>query len=152
MPDPLSFPDATPRHGLPLLFAGQAQKEFFVNEALTRLDLLVHARIAGRASQPPAAPQAGESWLVDDGAVGAWAGQTDSLAGWTGSGWLFCAPSAGLRVWDISLNAFRIFTNGWNTTGAPTQPQGGTVVDAEARSALNDLVNALIEAGILLAP
>jgi len=112
MPDPLSFPDATPRHGLPLLFAGQAQKEFFVNEALTRLDLLVHARIAGRASQPPAAPQAGDCWIVGDDATGAWLGQSDSLAGWTGAGWIFCTPSAGLRVWDDSFNAFRTFASG----------------------------------------
>ena len=33
MTDPISFASVTPRFGLPLLFAGQSQKEFYVNEA-----------------------------------------------------------------------------------------------------------------------
>ena len=89
---------------------------------------------------------------MGDDATGAWLGQTDSLAGWTGAGWIFCTPSAGLRVWDDSLNAFRTFASGWRTISAPALPQGGTVVDAEARAALDQLVNALFEGGILIAP
>ena len=34
--------DATPRWALPQLFAGQAQKEVFHNEALARIDMLLH--------------------------------------------------------------------------------------------------------------
>ena len=34
--------DGTPRWALPFLFAGQAQKEMFHNEALVRIDALVH--------------------------------------------------------------------------------------------------------------
>ncbi len=42
MSDPVQFEGATPRFALPLLFAGQAQKEFFVNEALLRADMVLH--------------------------------------------------------------------------------------------------------------
>lgn len=60
MSEPIVFPSATPALGLPLLVAGQAQKEFFVNQALGLLDAL-HARavIASRPA-PPAAAAEGE--------------------------------------------------------------------------------------------
>ena len=54
MSDPIAFPSTTPSIGLPLLIPGQAQKEFFVNQALCLLDAL-HMR-AVTASQP-APPQ-----------------------------------------------------------------------------------------------
>ncbi len=62
MSDPIVFETATAKFELPLLFAGQAQKEFFVNEALSRADLLLHCAIEGETAAPPPAPQAGQVW------------------------------------------------------------------------------------------
>ena len=61
---PVDFDTATARHGFPMLVAGQAQKEFFVNEALARIDALLHPAFETVASTPPALPAAGECWLV----------------------------------------------------------------------------------------
>ena len=50
----------TPRLGLPLLAAGQAQKHVTHNDALMRLDALAHLAVASRAQTvPPGSP--GES-------------------------------------------------------------------------------------------
>jgi hypothetical protein len=45
MSDPLTFENSSPRFGLPFLYVGQAQKEFYVNEALARHSIaLCHRR------------------------------------------------------------------------------------------------------------
>lgn len=149
MTDPLSFPDATPRFHLPLLFVGQAQKEPFVNEALTRLDILLHGRVQGQASVPPASPAAGECWLVGTEPAGAWEGEAGSIAGWAGTHWMFAAPLPGMQVWDDSRQAFLTFSSSWTGAQAPSVPAGGTVIDSEARAAIASLVNQLRQAGFL---
>ena len=80
MTDPISFTPATPRFALPLLFAGQSQKEFYVNEAHALTDALLHAACEGETADPPPAPIEGEAWLVASGAAGEWAGQDGKLA------------------------------------------------------------------------
>jgi hypothetical protein len=53
---------ASPRWALPLLAAGQAEKELIHNEALVRLDLMVQPSvITVGISTPPEAPSDGEA-------------------------------------------------------------------------------------------
>lgn len=149
MPDLLSFPDATPRHGLPFLFAGQSQKEMFVNEALARIDLLVHACVVDEASQPPSSPEPGQCWLVGAGATGSWSGATGHVAGWSGDAWQFAAPRPGMAIWNSSARQ-RLFHDGsWRRPASPATPTGGTTVDSEARAAIAALIASLGQAGIL---
>ena len=53
MTDPVDFGSMTPRFELPLLFAAQAQKEFFVNEAHSLVDALLHPVVKGTTPTPP---------------------------------------------------------------------------------------------------
>ena len=151
MSDPIQFESATARFELPLLFAGQAQKEFFVNEALTRTDLLLHGAIEGEVAAPPSSPLAGQAWLVAVSPTGAFLGHSGSLAGWTGDGWRFVLPRDGLRVFDRSNAAFRLYRGGWRRQVTPAAPGGGATVDAEARATIAMLLERLVDAGVFAA-
>lgn len=148
MTDPLTMPSKTPRHALPLLFPGQAQKEFAVNTAHALADLLLHPAIEGVAAEPPVGAAEGASWLVASGATGAFAGRSGMLASLQAGTWIFAPPVDGLRVLDRSTGQQVLFAGGWRREAAPSAPQGGATVDSEARSAIAALVAALRATGI----
>ncbi len=150
MSDPVTFVSTSPRYELPLLFAGQTQKEFFVNEAHARLDALLHPAVEGQANDPPADPTEGECWLVASAPTGAWGGHAGALACWSANDWLFITPRSGMRLYDLSSGQMRLYRGGaWSFADAPTVPSGGTTVDAEARAAIAGLQAALAAVGIL---
>lgn len=151
MSDPIAFDSTTPRLALPLLFAGQAQKEFTVNEALIRADLALHLTIEGEVAAPPSAPLAGQAWLVAPNPTGAFTGHASAIAGYTAGGWRFIAARAGLRAYDRSSASFRHFTDSWQRCVAPATPNGGSTIDQEARAAIVSIVEKLMTAGILAA-
>lgn len=152
MPDPITFVSASPRHSLPLLFSGQAQKEFYVNEAHLRTDMLLHPAIEGETNDPPASPVNGECWLVGSSPTGTWTGHGGELACMAGGNWFFAVPSDGLGLLDRSTGQLRLFRSGWTAASAPTAPAGGATVDAEARAAIVELIDALVDSGILPTP
>ncbi|HZG08817.1 MAG TPA: DUF2793 domain-containing protein [Allosphingosinicella sp.] len=161
--------EATPRFDLPFILPGQAQKEMFHNEALTRIDALLHAAVEGSRPAPPEAPADGECWIVESPAAGAWADREQMLAMWTGSGWRFVAPSEAMSVWNKASNMpWRWTSGGWAAAevrasrlivdgsqvvakrqpGVPS-PSGGTTIDAEARAAVDLLIVALRTHGLI---
>ena len=148
MSDPIAFEDSTPRLAFPLLFAGQAQKEFTVNEALLLADLAVQCVIEDELQSPPSAPAPGEAWLVATAPTGAFAGHAAAIAGWTSAGWRFLEPNVGFRVFDKTANCFRHFDGTWRRPTAPGAPSGGATIDAEARTAPADILQRLVDAGI----
>ena len=148
MTDPISFPSATPRFALPLLFAGQSQKEFYVNEAHALTDALLHAACESEAADPPATPAEGEAWLVATGANCDWAGQDGKLAARQAGNWLFATPTEGMRLFDRSTGQMLLYRGGWQRPATPSAPSGGAVVDTEARAAIAELMTALSAAGL----
>lgn len=85
---------------LPLLEAAQAQKHVTHNEALMRLDWVIHLSVISRTlATPPLTPVEGDRYLVPALPAGPWTGQMGSLAILQGGGWVFEAPRAGWRMW-----------------------------------------------------
>jgi hypothetical protein len=149
MTDPILFPSATPRFGLPLLFSGQAQKEFFVNEAHALTDALLACVVEGEASARPPTAAEGSAWLVADGATGEWASHSGAIACRQGGNWIFVAPTDGLRILDRSTGQSRTFFGAWHIPVSPAEPIGGSVVDAEARAVIVEILTALRLATVL---
>ena len=149
MTQPFVFDSSTGRHALPLLVAGQAQKEFFVNEALARIDALLHPVVEGQAGTPPASPAIGECWIVAAAASGEWENRGDHLASWDGTQWSFCAPAEGMLVFDRSVGERLAFLDGWNRPVQPVPPVGGSVIDSEARTAIGAIVDLLATLAII---
>lgn len=90
----------TPRLLLPLLAAGQAQKHVTHNDALMRLDALVHLVVDSRTqAAPPASPGELSAYIVPAGGTGAFAGRTDQVALFEDGGWSFLTPRTGWQAW-----------------------------------------------------
>lgn len=143
-----TFESTSPRFALPLLFAGQAQKEGHVNEALTRIDALMHLVIEGQQAAPPTNPAEGQCWLVATGATGDWSGKSGQIACFGAGNWLFAEPRDGLRAFNRQAGQEIRFVGTWRQAARPAAPAGGTVVDSEARTTIAALVSALTNAGI----
>lgn len=162
--------DTTPRFALPFILPGQAQKEHFHNEALARIDLALHPAVEGwPGAEPPATPSSGECWIVAPGATGDWSGSDNALAMWTTSGWRFLAPPPGTSAWNKAaavpllwdgqqwregeLASAGLLVNGVRVVGprqaAVASPSGGTIIDEEARAAINALTAALMSHGLI---
>jgi len=93
---------------LPLLQAAQAQKHVTMNEALLRLDALVHLRLRSvDLGAPPTDAEDGAAWAVPSGANGQWLGHEGSIAIRDGGGWVFAKPQIGWRAWvdDLAYEA-----------------------------------------------
>lgn len=148
MPDIL-FDSRTPRHEFPLLFAGQNQKEGFVNEALARIDALLHGAIEDQLAAPPIAPAEGQCWLVASGASGAWAGHGGEIAAFESGNWLFFAPRDGMRLLNRASGQEIRFRGSWKIPTRPMLPGGGTTIDSEARAAIAAIVQRLTDAGVI---
>lgn len=148
MTDPLALDSTTARLGLPLLFAGQAQKEVFVNEALAVLDGVSHGAVEGVRAAPPAAPADGTAWLVGNPASGEWSGHEGALALRQAGQWFFVVPCDGMQLLDRARGQFvHRIAGGWSQPDLPPKPTGGAVVDVEARQALAALVASLQQWG-----
>lgn len=160
----------TDRVQLPLLAAGQTQKELVHNEALLLLDLLCQPVVqSADLAAPPATPEPGACWIVAAAATGDWSGYDHALAGWTANGWRFSSPQPGWRTWVMDRQGMMRFESGaWvdeearhdgyfvagarvlaGRQSAIGAPAGGAMVDAEARAAIAAILTALRAHGLI---
>ena len=162
----------TARLGLPLLEAGQAQKEITHNEALVLIDALLHARVAGiSTSAAPADPAPGDCYLVGPDGQGAFAQAAENaVAIFSEGGWRFVAPRTGMRVADgtgdggdwrydgaqwrrgvgdfaeVRIEGQKVLAGRQPAVGSP---MGGQFADLEARSAIQGILVAMREHGLI---
>ncbi len=162
--------DQTARLGMPLISAGQAQKEITHNEALVIADMAIQPVVVDIAPAAiPASPVAGQCWIVGQGASGAWQGHDGNLACWTGAGWRFVVPFTGMTAWSLATGLIARRTASDWVQGAMTaatlsvsgnqvvaarqpaiaSPTGGATIDSEARLALGSILSALRTHGLI---
>lgn len=149
---PIAFSSATSNIGLPLLVAGQAQKEFFVNQALAILDSLSPRAVLASLPAPPASAVDGDCYLITAPAMQAWEGCENHLALRIGGDWHFVPPREGMRLYDRAADRSLFFRSDWHSAATSTVPEGGTVVDVEARVAIGAIISALRDIGIFSSP
>lgn len=161
---------ASPRLALPFLAPGQAQKELFHNEALQLLDVIVAAAIEGPPlSAPPGSPAIGNCYLVGSSPTGAWAGRQNELAAFTSGGWRFVAPREGMvalvkssgetaafrgGAWEVgTVTGSRFVVGGQQIIAgrgaAIAAPSGGTTIDSQSRTAINQILAMLRQHGLI---
>ncbi len=119
---------ATPRLSLPLLAAGQAQKHVTHNDALTRLDALVHLTVDSRSAvTPPAVPTELSAFIIPSGATGAFAGRTDQIALFEDGGWTFLVPRAGWQAWVSDESEHHLWTGSEWRRDSPLSSLGASL-------------------------
>lgn len=162
--------EQSPRFALPFLVPGQAQKEWFHNEALQLIDVLVAPAIETIPSPtPPISPLAGQCFVVGGGATGVWAGHDNEVAAFGAGGWRFITPTEGLSlfikttgellgrrggIWETGITRLReVRVNGQTVIrdrqAAIASPDGGSSIDAESRSAIMSILAAMRAHGLI---
>jgi hypothetical protein len=141
----------TARHQLPFLAVGQAQKETTHNEALLRIDMLLHPNIEAQLSAPPIGlgeAQAGSCWLIGASPTSVWQNKAGQIACWTGGSWRYLAPVEGMVLRNKASGIDLTYTNAsWMAPSAIANPTGGSVVDTQARTAISAILTLLRTTG-----
>jgi HK97 family phage major capsid protein len=147
-----------------------SKKPYVYFYATLLLDFLVQPTcLSGPSNAPPSTPVEGSAYICGATPTGAWAGNPNALAYWTASGWRFAAPAEGRKVVEAQLGVDWQFLSGtWKRginnvvelkVGGKTvvssrqpsisQPASGTVVDLEARAAIQAILVAMREHGLI---
>lgn len=161
---------STPRLSLPFLSPGQAGKEFAHNEALQTIDIVLAGAVEqGPIQDPPSTPVVGACYILGSSPTGVWAGNPQYVAGWTSGGWRLVAPAEGMSVyvkvagqdaryhngaWEVGvLRGASLVVGGVQVVGgrgaAIPPPTGGATVDTQARTAINQILAALVQHGLI---
>ena len=120
-------------------------------------------------NDPPTSPALGACYIVGNSPTAGWSGKNLCLAGYTSGGWRFVSPQDGMNVYVKSTGTLASFRSGtWeigalraasvvidgvqvigSRKGAITAPSGGTNIDAESRTAINQMLTALRQHGLI---
>ena len=120
-------------------------------------------------NDPPPSPAPGDCWIVGTAPTGARVGQAGTIAGWTAGGWRFVPPRAGLHATELSSGLIASCDGvGWSVgvvhagqveiagsrvlsqrQPAIGDPVGGSMIDVEARGAVEAILSAMRAHGLI---
>jgi hypothetical protein len=115
------------------------------------------------SNDPPASPALGSCYVVGASPTGAWADAAGSLAGYSSGGWRLLTPLEGMTVYVKSdSHCARYRSGAWefgivgglslvvggvqvvgSRVGAIASASGGSTIDTQARSAIDQVLAAL---------
>ncbi|NDW05227.1 DUF2793 domain-containing protein [Jiella pacifica] len=147
------MPDTTNRLALPYILAEQAQKHVTHNEALVRLDALVHLAVLDRdRTEAPAAPSAGDRHIVAAEGSGEWAGRGDAVAVWQDGAWMFLEPQPGWRAWCVTEETLLLHgAAGWVPAAlGPEELAGGALSRLGVNTAADETNRVALKTSALL--
>ncbi|MBC6408268.1 MAG: DUF2793 domain-containing protein [Rhodobacteraceae bacterium] len=100
----------SPNLELPYIQPSQAQKHVTHNEAIRRLDALVHlAVLSATRANPLPAPQNGHRFILPAAPKGVWANRAQHLAVFEENTWVFIMPKAGWVAWVADTGKSIVF-------------------------------------------
>ncbi|MGZ2412862.1 uncharacterized protein DUF2793 [Sphingomonas sp. F9_3S_D5_B_2] len=138
--------------------------------AAAGFDLIAAAAVEeGPRAAPPATPEVGATYIVAAGATGEWVGRDQCLAGSTDGGWRFIEARPGMFAYVVNASLWAVFRSGtWEigavrgdrllVAGQPVvgpraaaipRPSAGSVVDTQARTAIEQILSALQTHGLI---
>jgi hypothetical protein len=111
----------------------------------------------------------GECYIVGDAPTDDWAGRSHCLAGYTSGGWRYVDPIDGMSAyvkatstwanyragsWEVgTLRGAGLVIGGTQVVGsrlaAIAGPSGGSIVDPESRAAIDQILSALRQHGLI---
>jgi hypothetical protein len=120
-------------------------------------------------NDPPASPAAGACYIVGNSPTGEWAGKSQCIAGYTSGGWRYISATIGMvahvkpmgisaqyraGAWELGvLRGTGLILGGVQVVGsrlpAIPGPSGGATVDVEGRAAINQVLAALRQHGLI---
>lgn len=148
----------TARLAIPLIAAGQSQKDVTHNEAVLALERLTALSVVSdTAVSPPASPADGGVWIVPAAGVAGWGQAAGTLMHRDQEAWLAVPPQRGQMAFVSDSARLVVHAGGrWKTVrqmDAPQQPAlpvGGAIVDAEARAMLAAIMDILALHGLVM--
>lgn len=129
----------SPRHSLPYIMPSQAQKHVTHNEAIRRLDALLHLSVKSASiTSPPAGPNEGDSYIIAPNADGAWQGQELRVAAFQDGAWEIISPEEGYLVWIEDTSTLNVWhASAWTKVSQENWDQLGINTAADQTNRLS---------------
>jgi len=114
--------DTSANLNLPFIAPAQAQKHITHNEALLKLDTLIHISVVSRSeTAPPDSPAPDARYIIGSDPTGAWAGKAGYLTAYQDQAWAFFEPQMGWTVWDEDSQSIWVYHDtAWQSANANT--------------------------------